>query len=84
MPLASTTYFYLSTNSTLDGFAAWLLEAVLPHTGADRILVTQDDAPVLIISASIPPTVTVHDAGTGVLVRDVAEVGIASSLLYAP
>jgi hypothetical protein len=28
--------------------------------------------------------VTVHDAGTGAMVRDIAEVGIASSLLYAP
>jgi methylamine dehydrogenase heavy chain len=74
----------LDPESTLDGFAAWLLEAVLPHTGADRILVTQGDAPVLLISASIPPTVTVHDAGTGAMVRDIAEVGIASSLLYAP
>jgi hypothetical protein len=74
----------LDPDATLDRFATWLLGAVLPHTGADRILVTQDDAPVLVISASVPPAVTVHDAGTGALVRDVAEVGIASSLLYAP
>jgi len=74
----------LDPDSTTHGFALWMLEKMLPHTGADRLLVTQDEAPVLIISASVPPTVTVHDAETGAFVRDVAEVGIASSLLYAP
>lgn len=85
-PLVSTVRQYggLDPDGTVDGMIAWLLERVLPNTGAERILVTQDDAPVLIISASMPPTVTVHDAATGAFVRDVNEPGIASSLLYAP
>ena len=64
--------------------AGWLLELVLPNPGIDRILVTQDERPVLVASASIPPAVTIHDAMTGAVVRDVSEPGLASSLLYAP
>ena len=40
--------------------------------------------PVLIESASIPPAVTVHDAMTGAVVREIPEVGLASSLLFTP
>ncbi len=69
---------------TMRRAADWLLDRVLPNTGVDRILVTQDERPVLIASASVPPTVTVHDAMTGAVLREVAEVGIASSLLVAP
>jgi len=62
----------------------WLLAHTLPNPGIDRILVTQDEHPVLIASASIPPTVTIHDAMTGEFVRDVSEPGLAGSLLFAP
>src|SRR5205085_1883074 len=62
----------------------WLLAHTLPNPGIDRILVTQDEHPLLIASASIPPTVTVHDAMTGEFVRDVSEPGLAGSLLFAP
>ncbi len=62
----------------------WLLAHAAPNLGADRILVTQDDHPVLIVSASIPPTVTIHDAMTGAVVRQVSEPGLAGSLLFAP
>jgi len=57
---------------------------VLPNPGVDRILVTQDDHPVLIASASVPPAVTVHDALTGAIVREISEPGLAGSLLFAP
>jgi hypothetical protein len=62
----------------------WLLGRVLPNPGIDRILVTQDERPVLIASASMPPTVTIHDASTGAVVREVSEPGLAGSLLFAP
>ena len=62
----------------------WLLAHTLPSPGIERILVTQDEHPLLITSASIPPTVTIHDAMTGDFVRDVPEVGLAGSLLFAP
>jgi len=66
------------------GLLAWLLTKVLPNPGVERILVTQDDAPVLVASASVPPTVTIHDAMTGAVIREVSEVGLAGSLLFAP
>jgi hypothetical protein len=62
----------------------WLVGHVVPNTGVDRILVTQDEHPVLVASASLPPTVTVHDAMTGAVVRAVSEPGLAASLLFAP
>jgi methylamine dehydrogenase heavy chain len=65
-------------------FGEWLVGHLVPNTGVDRILVTQDDHPVLVASASLPPTVTVHDAMTGAVVRAVSEPGLAASLLFAP
>jgi len=65
-------------------FAGWLLERMLPHPGVERIAVTQDDKPVLVAGASIPPTVTVQDATTGALVREIVEPGIAGTLFYLP
>jgi methylamine dehydrogenase heavy chain len=64
--------------------ARWVLEKVLPHTGADGIAVTQDAAPVLVVAGMMPPTVTVHDAMTGEVRREISEVGLAVSLLVTP
>jgi methylamine dehydrogenase heavy chain len=65
-------------------FAAWCLERLLPHPGVERIAVTQDENPVLVAGASVPPTVTVHDAMTGAVVREISEPGIAGTLFYTP
>ncbi len=65
-------------------FAGWLLERMLPHPGVERIAVTQDEKPVLVAGASMPPTVTVQDATTGALVREITEPGIAGTLFYLP
>src|SRR5205807_411975 len=65
-------------------FTRWLLTRVLPNTGVERILVTQDEHPVLVASASLPPSVTIHDAMTGAVLREVSEPGLAGSLLFAP
>ena len=62
----------------------WTLDKVLPVTGVDAIIVTQDEHPLLVAAASVPPTVTVHDALTGDVVREVPEVGLALSLLFTP
>lgn len=67
-----------------DGWTRWALAKVLPNPGVDRILVTQDEHPVMVVSASLPPTVTVHDAQTGAVLREVSEPGLAGSLLTAP
>jgi methylamine dehydrogenase heavy chain len=65
-------------------FTGWLLARMLPNPGVERILVTQDERPVLVASASMPPTVTIHDAMTGAVLREVSEPGLAGSLLFAP
>ena len=65
-------------------FRRWLLDHALPNTGVDGIAVTQDEHPVLLAAGTIPPTVTVHDATTGAVVREVPEVGLALSLLGTP
>jgi len=65
-------------------FTGWFLPKVLPNPGIERILVTQDEHPVLVMSASLPPTLTVHDAISGAVIRQVSEPGIAASLLFAP
>jgi len=72
----------LTENGRTSGLTAWLLKRALPHTGVERILVTQDAKPVLIASASMPPTLTVHDAITGEVVREIGEPGIAATLLF--
>src|SRR6185295_19124111 len=65
-------------------FAGWLLEHLFGNPGVERILVTQDDHPVLVASASLPPTITIHDAMTGAVLREISEPGLAGSLLFAP
>ena len=57
---------------------------MLPNPGVDRILVTQDEHPVLVAAGQLPPTATVHDANTGEVVHEIEEVGIGGSLLAAP
>jgi methylamine dehydrogenase heavy chain len=74
----------LDRDHTTGRIGRWLLERVLPNPGVERILVTQDPRPVLIASAGTPPTVTVHDAMTGDVLREISEPGIATSLLVTP
>ncbi|HEX2485601.1 MAG TPA: amine dehydrogenase large subunit, partial [Myxococcota bacterium] len=66
------------------GAVAWLLGALLPNPGLGMILVTQDEAPVLVAVGEGPATALVHDARTGALLGEVSEAGIAASLLFAP
>lgn len=71
-----------------DGFAGRLairaLYALLPNPGADRILVTQDDAPLLLSTSTFPSTLVVHDGQTGAFLRDVSEIGVAGGLIVTP
>jgi methylamine dehydrogenase heavy chain len=85
-PLASFVRQQLGLGRTAlsHRFAGWLLERALPNAGVDRILVTQDERPVLLAAAMLPPTVTVHDAMTGAVVREIEEIGLAGSLLATP
>jgi hypothetical protein len=61
-----------------------VLEATLPNPGVERILVTQGDEPLLILSSGFPPTITVHDAETGRLRTEVSEPGLGFSLFFTP
>jgi methylamine dehydrogenase heavy chain len=74
----------LDPGRTTGRFGRWVLARVMPNPGVERILVTQDASPVLVASASLPPTMTIHDAMTGVVLREVSEPGIAGALLAAP
>jgi methylamine dehydrogenase heavy chain len=81
-PLAS--FIAQQAGGSMGRVGRWLLETALPHTGVDNILVTQDEHPVLIAAGSMPPTVTVYDALSGAVTREIAEVGLGNSLLFAP
>jgi methylamine dehydrogenase heavy chain len=74
----------LDPGRTSGRVSRWFLGRVMPNPGVERILVTQDASPVLVASASMPPTVTIHDAMTGAVLREVSEPGIAGALLAVP
>lgn len=83
-PLVSFVGQLALSRGTWAQIGRWILARTLPNPGVDRILVTQDAHPILIASASLPPTVTIHDAISGEVVREVSEPGLAGSLLFAP
>lgn len=62
----------------------WLLEWVLPNSGAERIAVSQDAEPVLFAASGFPSTLAVYDAASGAFERAVPEVGIATTVLVVP
>ncbi len=84
IPVLNPLVSFIGQQAGSGRFTRWLLTRVLPNTGVERILVTQDEHPVLVASASLPPTVTIHDAMTGAVLREVSEPGLAGSLLFAP
>jgi len=86
IPVVSPVVSFMAHQAGIDrdSTTRWLLEKVLPNTGVDAIAVTQDDKPVLVAAGMVPPTVTVHDAMTGDVVREISEVGLALSLLSIP
>lgn len=67
----------------VEGFGAWLLRTVIPNPGVDSILVTPDEAPLLLMAARTGGSVAVFDALEGAHLRDLHEVGFAPGLLQA-
>ena len=61
-----------------------VLGALLPHPGLAMILVTQDEAPVLVAVGEGPATALVHDARSGALLGEISEAGMAATMLFAP
>ena len=74
----------LAQEGRTSGLTAWAMGKMLPHPGIERIAVTQDNKPVLVVGSALPPTVTVYDAMTGAVVREISEPGIAGTLFYTP
>lgn len=74
----------LGRDSLRERTVSWLLDHTLPNMGAESLLVTQDPSPVLVVMSLIPPAVTIHDAKTGAVLREVAEPGLSGSVLVAP
>lgn len=74
----------LGRSTLRDRSVSWLLDHTLPNMGAESLLVTQDPDPVLVVMSLIPPAVTIHDAKTGAVLREVAEPGLSGSVLVAP
>jgi hypothetical protein len=86
IPVVSPVASFVAQQAGVErgSMTRWMLDKALPNTGVDAIAVTQDAAPVLIAAGMMPPTVTVHDAMTGEVVREISEVGLALSLLSVP
>ena len=86
IPVVNPVVSFIAQQAGLarGSLARWALGKVLPNPGVDGIAVTQDSHPVLLVAGMIPPTVTVHDATTGAVVREISEVGLALSLLFTP
>ncbi len=62
----------------------WLLGAIVPNPGVDRIVVTPGAAPRLVTLSAFPALLSVHDAETGEFLRDIREAGVAGSLMGTP
>jgi len=86
IPVVSPVASFVGQQAGLDrtSTSRWMLDRVLPNTGVDAIAVTQDEKPILLAAGMMPPTVTVHDAMTGDVLKEISEVGLALSLLSVP
>jgi methylamine dehydrogenase heavy chain len=86
IPVVSPVASFVGQQAGLDrtSTSRWMLDKALPNTGVDAIAVTQDDKPILLAAGMMPPTVTVHDAMTGDVLKEISEVGLALSLLSVP
>ncbi len=68
----------------VGGVVDWLLQAALPNEGADAVVVTPDDAPLLLLASSDAPVIAVLDAKKGELLREIHEPGLAIGMLVTP
>lgn len=66
------------------GALDWILRRVIPNEGADSVVVTPDEDPLLVLSSQDAPVLAVLDPESGELLREIAEPGIAIGLLVTP
>jgi hypothetical protein len=84
MPNFTAAFLADSMGLEGGGFSGWLLEALLPDSGADTITVSRDPAPLLFARSSQRGSVAVLDARTGVHLRDLREAGLGGTRLEVP
>lgn len=66
------------------GWGAWLLETVVPNAGADRVAVTQDAEPRLVLVSGGAGSVGIYDALSGAFLRNINDVGLFPGVVSAP
>jgi methylamine dehydrogenase heavy chain len=66
------------------GAVDWLMQAALPNDGADAVLVTPDETPLILLASAEAPVIAVLDAKSGELLREIEETGFAVGLMVAP
>jgi methylamine dehydrogenase heavy chain len=66
------------------GFSGWLLQKIIPSTGGDTLVVTQDSEPLLLVRNSALPVLAVLDAQSGAHMRDILEIGFSGNRLTVP
>jgi methylamine dehydrogenase heavy chain len=70
--------------SPFDGFYDWLLDNVVPNPGLDRVVVTQDAAPLVITSSERSGSLAVYDGLSGEFLRRVGSGSLSPAGLSAP
>jgi len=86
IPVGNLVGAFLASQLRLGegSWGAWLLESLVPNPGADRIAVTQDAEPRLILVSSEAGSVGVHDARSGAFLRNINDVGLYPGVISAP
>jgi len=84
MVLANPLVNFVALQGGFGNAGRWVLKRLLPNPGIERILVTQDEKPMLVASGSLPPLVSIYDAMNGELRREITEPGLVATLFYAP
>jgi len=68
----------------LEGLAVKIANWVVPNPGADSMVVTQDDAPLLILGNAEFGALAVFDAISGEHLRDINSTGVVGGRLVVP
>ena len=84
MPNFTASFLADMTGMGTEGFAPWLLGALLPDDGADTVTVSRDAEPLVFVRHSERGAVAVIDGLTGEHVRNLTEVGLGGTRLEVP
>ena len=70
--------------SPLDGLYDWLLDTVAPNPGVDRVVVTQDEKPLVATSSERGGSLGIYDGLSGAFLRRIGSGSLSPSSLAAP